>query len=702
MEQAGGIIHKAEKAGRGTLSEYEGKQILAAYGIPVVGERLASGWEQVAAAAGELGYPVVLKACDPALSHKSEAGLVHLNLGSEAELRTAHQALNQAGQGASCLVQKMVKGPRELVMGMIRDPAFGPCVMFGLGGIFTEALGQVCFCPAPLSQEDAARMLEETEAGKLLGALRGLPAVDREALITSLVNLGQLALDHPQVREIDINPLVVQGSAPLAVDCLMVLGPPEPQPVPARPRGGLEAFFAPRSVVVVGASPTPGKAGNDVVRNILDNGFAGDLYLVNPKGGQILGLPVLTSLEQVPQGVDQAIIILPAGLNPQAIRQCGARGIKAVVLAAGGFAEVDDSGQQLQEELIQAIEESGARVLGPNTSGHTSTPGRFTSSFFPLGPIPRGHISFLAQTGNFATHTMRYISTAEHFGVARVIGMGNKVDLEEAEALEYLAQDPETEAIFMYLESIKYPRRFLAAARQASSRKPVVLLKGGRTATGARAAVAHTAAMASDQRIIAGALKQAGVVQVTEYSHLFLAAKALAGMPLPAGNRVSIMGPSGAMLVVLSDLCRTKGLAVPDLEESTRQRLQEISPPFIRMRNPVDIWGAASMRGMEYAYYNGMDAVLGDPNLDAVVAILMLTDRTGVPPLDFVVDLARRHPAKPIYITFSGEKKHMEAAKAFLEPQGVPTFPLIEEPLEVLGILAQCRRALGRNSSQTD
>jgi acyl-CoA synthetase (NDP forming) len=168
-------------------------------------------------------------------------------------------------------------------------------------------------------------------------------------------------------------------------------------------------------------------------------------------------------------------------------------------------------------------------------------------------------------------------------------------------------------------------------------------------------------------------------------------------MPLPRGNRVSFLAPSGAMLVTMTDMCQKfLGLEVPVLEEASRRRLQEISPSYIRMRNPVDIWPATIVSGIEFGYREGMEAVLKDRNIDAVVPIMMITDETGVPDLQFIVDLSRRYPEKPIYVTFSAEKKHMEAAKAFLEPQGVPTFPMIEEPFEVLSILAQCRRYMNR------
>jgi len=346
-------------------------------------------------------------------------------------------------------------------------------------------------------------------------------------------------------------------------------------------------FFEPKSVAVIGASAGKGKPGNDVLQNILANEFEGELFLVNPKGGKIMEREVYPSIESLPDGIDQAIIILPAKLNPQAIRDCAKKGIRAIVLAAGGFSEVDEGGEALQQELISAIKETGVRVIGPNTSGHSSTPANFTSSFFPLGKIPKGRISYIAQTGNFATHTMRYIAS----------GLGNKVDIDECDVLEYYENDPETKAIFVYLESFKNPRRFLEIARRVTPVKPVVLLKGGSTAEGAQAAVAHTAALASDDRIIDGVLKQAGITRIYKYSHLFLAAKALSVMPLPKGNRVSFMAPSGAMLVITTDLCQKQwNLDVPELEPANRQRLQDISPPYIRMRNPVDIWPSAMER----------------------------------------------------------------------------------------------------------
>ena len=456
-----------------------------------------------------------------------------------------------------------------------------------------------------------------------------------------------------------------------------------------------DPFFEPKNVAVIGASATAGRPGNDVIRNILANEYGGEIYLVNPKGGEILGLPVLPSIENLPDGVELAIIILPAKDTPQALRACAEKGIRHAVLSAGGFAEVDQ-GVQIQEELVEIIREKKLRVIGPNTSGHTSTPHQFTSTFFPLGKIRRGKVSYIAQTGNFATHTMKYILTGEHFGVSRVIGLGNKIDMDESDALEYLADDPETSAIVMYLESIKRPRKFLEIAREVTRSKPVIMLKSGSTEAGRHAAVAHTAAMAAEDRLIDAMLRQAGVVRIWDYTHLILAGKALSMLPLPKGNRVSFLAPSGAMLVVMSDLCVRLGLDVPEIEPATVRRLQDISPPFIRMRNPVDIWASASVHGVEFGYREGMEAVLKDPNIDAVVPILMLTEDTGIPSYDFILDLKNRYPDKPLIVTFSADKKYMDECKNYLEPLGVPTFPEIEQPFEVLSILYRCARAMNR------
>ncbi len=455
-----------------------------------------------------------------------------------------------------------------------------------------------------------------------------------------------------------------------------------------------EKFFAPKSVCVVGASSSIGKPGNVVVKNIRDIGFQGDLYLVNPRGGQIEGYKVYKSIDELPENIDQAVVTLPAVFAPETVRLLGKKGVKAIVLAASGFSEVDQVGEELQGELIAAIRESGARVIGPNTTGHVSVPSNYTSSFFPLGQIPRGSVSYITQTGNFCGISLRHIMSAENYGISRSCGLGNKADIDECDLLEYLGRDKETKSIFLYLESIKNPKRFLRVARRVSNQKPVFLLKGGASDAGAAAAVAHTGSLAADGRIVDGAIEQAGVTRLHKYSQLFQVAKALDKQSLPRGNRVSFLSPSGAFTVCLTDICRSLDMEVPDLEEKTSKRLQEFAPPFIRMRNPVDIFGSVGLVGYENAYGDALDAVLADRNIDAAVVIMMLTSETGVPNMDFLVKFSKKYPSKPVYATFMGEHKHNVAAKEYLEPRGIPCYMQVEEPFEVLSILAECRKSM--------
>ncbi len=693
------IVEEALRQGHSALNEYEAKQFLDRFGIPVCREAIAHDATAAVKESLKIGFPVALKACGKELFHKTEVGGIALNLKNQAEVKQESKRLLRIPGSQAVLVQEMVRGERELVCGLIRDAHFGPCVMFGLGGIMTEIFKDIVFRLAPLTIQDGREMVQEIRHKELLQPFRGEAAADTEALASILVKLGEIGLQHKSIQSIDINPLKIRPDGKLvAVDALVTLSKEPTKPrLKIAPKKDLTKLYKPDSIAVIGASATPGKAGYTVTHNILVNGYQGKVYPVNPRGGEIMGLPVCPLIAELPDGVDLAAIVIPARATVQAVKECIAKGIKSFVLCAGGFSEVNENGEALQEELTRTIVEAGANVIGPNTSGHTSTPYHFTTSIFPLGKVPQGKISYIAQTGNFATHTMYCIIIDENFGVARVTGLGNKIDVDESDVLEYYAEDPETEVIFLYLESIKRPSRFIEVARQVTSRKPVFLLMGGSTGAGAKAVVTHTASMASNERILDGVIRQAGITRLYEYSHLVSVAKALACMPLPKGNRVGFLAPSGALLVVLSDLCEQRwGLDLPEPEEKTRMRLQEISPDFIRMRNPVDIWPSVFEHSVEFSYREAIEALMQDESIDAVVPILMLAEKIGIPPLDFLVRLAHKYPEKPLYVAFSAERKQMEAAKAFLEPKGVPTFPMLEEPFEVLSILNRCRQAMQR------
>jgi acyl-CoA synthetase (NDP forming) len=455
-------------------------------------------------------------------------------------------------------------------------------------------------------------------------------------------------------------------------------------------------FFDPKSVAIIGASGTPGKAGYGVIKNLLDNEYTGKIYPINPSLSEVFGCKAYASVKDLPEVPDVAIIIIPAPATVKAVRECAEKGVKAVIIASGGFAEVDDQGARFQEEIVKIARDSGMRVIGPNTSGIISTPSKFTSTFFPLGKIRRGTVAYIAQTGNFATHTMRWILTSEYYGVSRVIGLGNKCDIDDADALEYLGEDPETKVICMYLEGFKNGRRFLNVASKVSRKKPIIALKAGYTAAGIRAALSHTASLTSDDFIVNAAFKQAGIVRVQYYSDLINAAKALAFQPLPNGNRVAILAPSGAMGVVAADACETSGLKVANLSEQTLRNLQSISPSWIKVSNPIDIWAAVQTQGLEKGYRLGMKMVLNDENVDAVISILMLTSEHASVNLQFIPELCKQHPNKPVLLSITGDRELFDKAKFFLESRSIPVYLPVEDACRTLAIMYKCKLAMMR------
>jgi len=455
-------------------------------------------------------------------------------------------------------------------------------------------------------------------------------------------------------------------------------------------------FFAPRSVAIIGASKTPGKAGNEILVNLLANGYAGKIFPVNPSGEEILGIPSYRSVKDIPEPVDLAVLIVPAEKTLGPLQECAEKKIPAVVIASGGYAEVGRPGARLQEEILSVAKASGMRIIGPNTSGLTSMPASFTTTFFPLGKIRRGPISYIAQTGNFATHTMRWINTAENFGVARVAGLGNKIDVEDAEVLEYLGQDPETKAILMYVEEFRHPRQFFQVAREVTKKKPVVLLKGGHTKSGAERAFSHTASLAGNTAVFDGACRQAGIAQVRRYVALINVAKAMAFQPLPPGRRISSLAPSGALGVVVADTCESMGLQVAIHKKDTVRQLRQISAPWMTISNPVDMSAITPILGPAEAYKTVVEILLKDPGVDVVVPILLASSNIPAQHYGFLPELAYRYPHKPIYVSFTGDKSAFDLARDYLEKFSIPVLTPLEDIFEVLHILCCCRETMER------
>jgi predicted CoA-binding protein len=362
--------------------------------VPVAVEAEANSPEEAMSAAARIGFPVVLKLCGPAIAHKTERGLVRLGLDSPEAVASAAaelMALRTADeQDANLLVAGMVSGNRELICGCYRDPSFGPMVMLGVGGILTEAIDDVVMGVAPLTPSDAHAMVNRLHTQRLLAPTRGEPAVDRDALATVLVSLSNVAVDHPEIVEVDLNPVIIAAGRPVAVDALVVedageaLAPdlvPDPAATTAANGSATEvaarfsALFDPKGVVVAGASSHPGKFGFVTLHNLRAAGYEGALYATKLDGEPVLGEPTLTSLDQVPPGTcDLLVICTPPATVPELVADAAALGIRAVFMTTAGYGESGPEGKEAQQRLVSQCADLGLLLAGPNGQGGVSTP----------------------------------------------------------------------------------------------------------------------------------------------------------------------------------------------------------------------------------------------------------------------------------------------------------------------------------------
>ncbi|MCK9363138.1 MAG: acetate--CoA ligase family protein [Syntrophales bacterium] len=617
--QALEIISAAKAEGRGSLTEAESKEVLRQFGVPVVEERIAVSPEDAIQVAKNTGFPVVLKGLGTKLAHKTERGLVFLNLNSEdAVEKAARAAATSAGADLEgYLIQPMLSGHREFVAGLFHDPQFGPIVMFGLGGVFTEAIDDAVFRVAPLTKNDAEQMINEIRSQKLLGAFRGEQAVERKRIVSTLLGLSRIGMEIPDITEIDINPLLVgpEGRA-VAVDALVVIGekPAPKKYLPAIASSAIGKFFYPRSIAVIGASNAFTKWGYRMMCSIIAGGFAGEVYPVNPRGGTITGRTAFKSVAEIPGFVDLAVVTIPEDRVIELIPQLQAKGIKSMLLITSGFAETGAEGRRLQEELVQAARAADILIMGPNTMGLCNPHNDLLCcGGANVHPKP-GTTTLISQSGNLGVQLLEF-AEREGVGIRAFGGSGNEAMITIEDYMEAFEVDELTKTVVIYLESIKNGRRFFESARRVGLLKPVVMLKGGRTEAGHHAAVSHTGALASNAKVFNAAARQAGIVIAEQPIEMLDASAAFSSLPLPRGNRVAIMTLGGGWGVVTTDLCAENGLLIPKLSPELIANINKVLPPYWSHSNPVDLVGEFDpnipMFVLEQlSQWDGCDAVL--------------------------------------------------------------------------------------------
>lgn len=597
LTSADQLIRKAKKEGRSALTETESKKILRQYGLPVVAEKVVTQAAEAVTQAKKIGFPVVLKGHGSKLSHKTERGLVKVNLKSQAEVREAFRAIRMSAGGdwEGCLIAPFVQGSREFVAGLFRDAQFGPVVMFGLGGIFTEALGDATFRIAPFDEREASRMIGEISSRKLLGSFRGEEPVDQDKIVEILTGLSRLGMDQPAVREVDINPLMITPKGKvIAVDALVVLEEDTRVAAPAlRPpvreiHAALDVMTQAKSIAVVGATRTHSEGFPGMFANIINFGYTGELYPINPRADEILGYKAYPSLTAIGKPVDLVVISVPAPHVPAALRDCIASGSRNVHIFSSGFKETGEAeGIRLQQEIEEIARQGNLHVIGPNCMGIYAPSSRMVT--WVTAPAASGPVAFISQSGGNAQDYTAF--AAEKMGVyfSKVFSYGNALTLDSTDFLEYLARDEETKIITMYLEGVKDGRLLLGQVRRINRTKPVIILKAGLTESGARAVASHTGSMAGGEKIWNAFFRQTGAVRVESLEEMAQTALAFERLGKVRGRGVAVIGTGGGIGVAAADACAHEGLNLAPFRENLMVKLRSFIPPAGNMiRNPLD------------------------------------------------------------------------------------------------------------------
>jgi acetyl coenzyme A synthetase (ADP forming)-like protein len=697
------ILDQAKTAGREALTAPEARGICEAYGINIPREGVAKTGEEAVKLATSIGLPVVMKIVSPQILHKTEAGGVLVGVKSAEQVAQGFSTIvenarkyDPKAEILGVQIQQMLSGGHEVIIGAVTDPAFGKLVAFGLGGVLVEVLKDITFRLAPATTEDALSMLDGIKAAEILRGVRGAKPVDREALGSMIERVSALVADFPEISELDLNPVFASEKGATAADVRVVLNF-NPPPARFRPDPKLiveqmNRIMRPDAVAVIGASAENGKIGNSVMKNLINGGYQGAIYPIHPSADSILGKKAYKSVKDVPGEIDVAVFAIPAKFVAQALTEVGEKKIPGAVLIPSGFAETGNVAGQ--NELIEIGRKYGVRLMGPNIYGFYYTPKNLCATFCTSYDV-KGKAALSSQSGGIGMAIIGFSRSAK-MGVSAIVGLGNKSDIDEDDLLTFFEQDDNTQIIAQHCEDLKDGRGFAEVAKRVSKKKPVVVLKAGRTSMGARAASSHTGALAGNDKIYDDVFKQSGVIRARSLRDLLEFARGIPVLPTPKGNNVVIITGAGGSGVLLSDACVDNDLSLMAMPADLDAAFRKFIPPFGAAGNPVDITGGEPPT----TYQNTVRLGLEDSRIHALILGYWHTIIT--PPMVFarlmveVVDQMRaKGIEKPVVASLAGDVEVEEAAE-YLYQHGIPAYAYSTEiPVAVLGAKYKWARGAG-------
>lgn len=700
------VLDQALAEGRTSLSAPESKKVADAYGIATPGEGLATSADEAVALSTEIGFPVVLKISSPDILHKTDAGgvLVGIEDAAAAAKGFADIVSNAKAYNADATItgvqvqQMLLSGPdvQEVIVGAVTDPTFGKVVAFGLGGVLVEVLKDVTFRLAPTTADEARSMVDGIQAAEILSGVRGAEGVDKDALATVIERLSDLVNDFPQFSEVDLNPVLATKDGATAVDVRIIVDETAGQPVERFTQEqilkSMNRIMKPRAIAVIGASNEEGKIGNSVMKNLIDGGYAGDIFPINPKSDEVVGKKAYKSIKDVPGDVDVAVFAVPAKFVATALQECGEKGVGGAIMIPSGFAETGN--QELQDEAVTIARKHGVRILGPNIYGYYYTPENLCATFCTPYDV-KGSVALTSQSGGIGMAILGF-SRSSKMGVSAIVGVGNKSDIDEDDLLTFFEQDDNTNIIAMHLEDLKDGRYFAETAQRVSKKKPIVVLKAGRTDKGALAASSHTGALAGNDKVYDDILRQSGVVRAPGLNEMLQYARGLPVLPTPTGENVVIITGAGGSGVLLSDACVDNDLQLMTMPSDLDAAFKKFIPPFGASGNPVDITGGEPPA----TYRNTIALGLEDDRIHALILGYWHTIVT--PPMVFakmvaevVEEYRKKGIVKPIVASLAGDVE-VEEASQYLYEHGVVAYPYTTElPVQVLGAKYRWARNAG-------
>ncbi|MBN2322247.1 MAG: CoA-binding protein [Spirochaetes bacterium] len=436
----------------------------------------------------------------------------------------------------------------------------------------------------------------------------------------------------------------------------------------------LDAVFNAKSVAVVGASQNPEKTGHIILRNIIDGGFGGEIYPINPKGEEILGARCYSTLSEVDGEIDVVVIVVPAKFVPGVMEEAGKKRVKGAVVISGGFSEIGN--EELQEEVVRIAAEHGVRVIGPNCQGFNYTPNHLCASW----PLVRkqGPIAVISQSGTVGA-TLEMWAEDDEIGISSFVALGNKCDVSETDLIEFFAEDPNTKVISLYIEGVKDGRVFMDTVTRARRKKPIVVLKPGKTHKGMRAVQSHTHSIAGKDEIFDAVCKQTGIVRANDITELYDYSKALGFLKKPAGNRLLIVTSSGGCGIIATDTAEEGGIDIVGLSDGLKKSLTEALPSQCVVQNPLDLTGDTPAE----RYKESVEIALAEGKIDAFLLIF----GDPIPGACEVVKDLKSRTKKPIVVSYLGGGEIEREEGKRLHQNGTPVFQTPERAVRALCVL---------------